>query len=483
MNMQQAELFQRIQAFSLDNPNAGLPFSKRLARDNGWSPKYSQRVIEEYKKFTFLAVVAGHPVTPSEQVDQAWHLHLIYTHSYWGEFCPHVLQTPLHHGPTRGGRQEHHKFNDWYSKTLESYERFFRQAPPADIWPPPYIRFDRDLHFVRVNTQQNWVLPKPQIELSKLYPERSLSALLLFLLALTITGCESLGLSSIGNPLNFQGSQFLSFYLLVASAAVVLAYILRWYLRKPAIHSPDESSSLDAYDIAYLAGGKDRAVDAAIASLVQRGYLQALTNTLNLDTALPSNSHPLERAIAQAVEKSGKPSQIRQSVIFATSLIGERLQNLGLLVNADQTKAVQFISPLPIFAVLLLGIAKIGVGISRHKPVGFLVILCIITAIVGFVALQKPHRSRYGDRTLINLQAKHQNLRKPSESELNQIELAFALFGSVVLADSSFANLKRLLVPPPSADSSSGGDSGWVGGDSGCGGGGCGGGGCGGCGG
>ena len=105
MNVQQAELYQRIQAFSLDNPDSDLSFSKRLARDNGWSAEYTQRVIAEYKKFAFLAVVAGHPVTPSDQVDQAWHLHLIYTHSYWGEFCPNVLQTPLHHGPTRCSRR------------------------------------------------------------------------------------------------------------------------------------------------------------------------------------------------------------------------------------------------------------------------------------------------------------------------------------------------------------------------------------------
>jgi hypothetical protein len=81
MNAQQIDLYERIQAFSLDQPDDGLSFSRRLARDNGWSLEYAQRVIEEYKKFAFLAVVAGHPVTPSDQVDQVWHLHLTYTRS------------------------------------------------------------------------------------------------------------------------------------------------------------------------------------------------------------------------------------------------------------------------------------------------------------------------------------------------------------------------------------------------------------------
>jgi hypothetical protein len=162
MTAEQAELYERIQAFSLDQPDAQLSFSKRLARDNGWSLQYARQVIEEYKKFAFLAVVAGHPVTPSDQVDQVWHLHLTYTRSYWEEFCLQVLRTPLHHDPTLGGEAENQKFDNWYSKTLESYERFFRAKPSVEIWSTPKDRFGRDLHFVRINTQKNWVLPKLQ---------------------------------------------------------------------------------------------------------------------------------------------------------------------------------------------------------------------------------------------------------------------------------------------------------------------------------
>ena len=48
--MNQSELFKRLQAFSLDTETAQLPFSKQLARDNGWPLHYARRVIEEYKK-------------------------------------------------------------------------------------------------------------------------------------------------------------------------------------------------------------------------------------------------------------------------------------------------------------------------------------------------------------------------------------------------------------------------------------------------
>lgn len=164
MNTEHIELYKRIQAFSLDKKDAQLSFSKRLARDNCWSVQYATQAIEEYKKFAFLAVAADHPVTPSDQVDQVWHLHLTYTRSYWEEFCSEVLQTPLHHDPTLGGQAENQKFNDWYSKTLESYERFFGAKPPIEIWSTPKVRFGHDLHFVRINIQQNWVLPKLQVQ-------------------------------------------------------------------------------------------------------------------------------------------------------------------------------------------------------------------------------------------------------------------------------------------------------------------------------
>ncbi|MEO0377802.1 MAG: TIGR04222 domain-containing membrane protein, partial [Cyanobacteria bacterium P01_A01_bin.17] len=114
MTVDQEEQFQRIQAFSLDQPNAQLPFSQRLAQESGWLSDYADRAISEYKKFVFLAVNAGHPVTPSKVVDQVWHLHLTYTKSYWLEFCPQVLQTSLHHEPTQGGTKEEQKFEGWY---------------------------------------------------------------------------------------------------------------------------------------------------------------------------------------------------------------------------------------------------------------------------------------------------------------------------------------------------------------------------------
>ena len=101
MNEKLAQLYQKICDYSPDDPECVLSFSQRLARENGWTHHFAKRVVEEYKRFMFLAVATGHPVTPSEQVDQAWHLHLVYTGSYWKDFCGNVLGQPVHHGPTQ----------------------------------------------------------------------------------------------------------------------------------------------------------------------------------------------------------------------------------------------------------------------------------------------------------------------------------------------------------------------------------------------
>ena len=153
-------LYDRLQAFRFEEGRSAFPFHHRLARENGWTAGFTARVISEYRRFLLLAMVAGHPVSPSDQVDQAWHLHLLYTRSYWDRLCGQVLGRPLHHEPTEGGREEAVKFGDWYARTLDSYRRIFEVDPPAEIWPDAHTRFGDDMAFVRVNTARHLVTRK-----------------------------------------------------------------------------------------------------------------------------------------------------------------------------------------------------------------------------------------------------------------------------------------------------------------------------------
>jgi hypothetical protein len=122
---------------------------------------FAGRVVGEDKRFVALAMLAGHPVTPSEEIDQAWHLHMVYTRSYWPGLCRNILGRELHHSPTTGGAEENSKFRDWYGKTLESYRRIFGDDPPPDIWPSFRERFVTAGCGRWVDTAKFWLVPKP----------------------------------------------------------------------------------------------------------------------------------------------------------------------------------------------------------------------------------------------------------------------------------------------------------------------------------
>ena len=170
------ELWQKLQNYEIGPPDAPLTFADRLARENRWSPEHAEQVILDYKRFCYLARTAGHPVTPSDKVDQAWHLHLTYSRDYWQRFCPEVLGNDFHHGPTEGGQVERTRYYDQYARTLAAYEAAFGQAPDPAIWPPAKRRFQIDPKAVRVN-------PHDAIIVSKLRACWAIGAIVLLALA------------------------------------------------------------------------------------------------------------------------------------------------------------------------------------------------------------------------------------------------------------------------------------------------------------
>jgi hypothetical protein len=192
MNTTNDPLWLKLKDFAFDHQDA-LTFTRRLARENNWSHAFARRVVDEYRRFLFLALRAGHPVTPSDEIDQAWHLHLVYTRSYWEELCRDILGRPLHHGPTRGGAAEDDRFEHQYAETQASYVRWFGHEPPADIWPPAAVRFSPRARFARVNTAGYWMLSKQRV--SRVAAACLLAALPLVTLAAcgTHTGEISLG--------------------------------------------------------------------------------------------------------------------------------------------------------------------------------------------------------------------------------------------------------------------------------------------------
>jgi len=161
-------LWQRLRAHQIGPADASLTFAARLARENRWSLAHAERVILEYMRFCYLARTAGHPVTPSDAVDQAWHLHLTYSRDYWEVFCPLVLGADLHHGPTAGGEAQRALYYGQYAATLKAYESAFGVSPPVQIWPDARRRFAVDPKAVRVNPADALIVSKMRVYIAAL---------------------------------------------------------------------------------------------------------------------------------------------------------------------------------------------------------------------------------------------------------------------------------------------------------------------------
>lgn len=154
-------LWQKLAELQIGSENAQLDFVDRLARDNDWTLQFAEKALLEYKRFIYMVAKQKQELTPSDAVDQVWHLHLAYTKSYWEDLCGNVLGFSLHHNPTMGGKQEDQRFSNAYQRTLDIYYQTFGEYPDKTIWPPVKQRFHNAGKFIRINRANHWIVAKP----------------------------------------------------------------------------------------------------------------------------------------------------------------------------------------------------------------------------------------------------------------------------------------------------------------------------------
>ena len=505
MNADQAALWHRIQAHPLDDAHSPHPFSLRLAKENDWAPGYTQRAVEEYRRFAFLAVAAGHPVSPSDPVDQVWHLHLLYTRDYWEDFCGRVLRTPLHHGPARGGAAEVDKFTDWYARTRASYRRFFGE-PPAEFWPEKLVH----PRARRVDVTGHWILPKPRW-LARLAawraarrPARPVAAAAAF--AATLTSARG-ATGADYQPLDLRGPEFLQFFVTLAAVVFVAALVLRWYLRRPA--ALPATLEIDDYGAACLAAGRKRVVEAAVTAACARGLVELRERRMyRTAVPVPPDLPLVERAVVALARPDGTAlHRLDSAASTALDAIERDLAEKGLVLHGTEKLLAVAIPAFLAALVPVFGLAKITVGLQRDRPVLFLVLLTLVTLVGAALFLRPVRRTRRGDALLRRLLDQHAALARqaalarpsepaarsvaglPAGATAGALPLTVGLFGLAALAGtphSALASELELERERKAADSSGsgcstvssdsgGGDSGGGGGGGGDGGSGCGG--------
>jgi uncharacterized protein (TIGR04222 family) len=447
----QTELWQRLCAHPFECAEQGLDFTARLAREQGWSRDEARAAIGEYRKFCFLSVGVGRFMTPSEAVDQVWHLHLTYTLDYWKTFCPNVLGTELHHEPTRGNPAEAGQFHEQYADTLAAYREHFG-APPVKYWPGTFERFRHPSRFRWVDRERHLVLPRPRMP--------ALRARVSALLSVGLLSIAPLALADESNPLDWSGGPFIALYI---GLAVLCAFATAFWRRSLRDNgSSDTGAGLSTWEIAYLAGGNERVVDAAVAELMSNGAVEwdgvqrrLVVNGEKADRLSP----PLDR-IVQQLRIEGRPRELARRLDNDLAQVRRNLENRGLLLDAAAKFRAAWMPALVPAALIAFGLTKLYLGWARGRPIGFLFFLMLIVGVITFTVANKlGSRSRAGDKAIKNLTDRHAHTARAPRS--NELPLAVALAGTAIMATTAYAAYHDARVPASSSsgDSSSSSDS------------------------
>jgi uncharacterized protein (TIGR04222 family) len=437
----QSALYQRLQAFELDDPTHEFGFTRHLIKSQGWTLTYAQRAIAEYKKFAFLTVVANHQVVPSDQVDQVWHAHVLLTQSYWEEFCPKVLGKTLHHHPARGGRAERTEFHRLYTQTIASYRQFFG-SPPTDIWSPPDVRFGAELKMQRVSLSDHWVIPKRFPHWKFAQP---LNIIIIIVCMVTIGWVRVAHGSTIGQVVDDVPANQL---VIAICGSAILGLILRYVIRSPG--QQPQKPQLDTYQIAYLAGGASRAVELAITQLVHQGYLRpnVRNRTLAIEKRLPPEATTLEQQVMQQVHRTPSLKDLRQVYKYEANFLQRTLEQERLLMTGWAAfMGVSFglfilITILVgIFIALVMNLLSIQLSDMNifgvlHRSIGIVTLCCLVPG----------GRTRWGSRILADIRKNH---------DVYDVTQRFALYGYTVLSGGALDDLKQIF--KAEAEAASGG--------------------------
>lgn len=292
--------------------------------------------------------------------------------------------------------------------------------------------------------------------------------------------------SAVGYHWDPNGPTFLWSFVTVSAA--VLAAVLAYRRRLLAGPRAVGIEALDAPQVAYLNWGDRLAVFSVLCALRAGGsVVVSEEGELTAVGRMHVGATALDQAVYNAAERRVPPSALHGDVrvVAALARLREDLARRGLAVAPERRHAAR-LAALALIALLAGGAARVMTGLASNRPVGILVLILLVLAVVTLVLLgYVPRRTRAARRALRELSRHYDYLapkRYPAWATYGPTTAAMgvALFGPDALWawDPHFA--ADAAVPRNNGSLGGGGSSG--GGDDGCGGGiSCG--GCGGCGG
>ena len=425
MNTQlsQPSLWQKLSDFQLDDsPEAAVQFSDKLIKEQKWTPEFAKRAMAEYKKFLYLCLTMPQGASPSEVVDEVWHLHLTYTQSYWQKLCGEVLQRQLHHYPNKGGNSENQRHRDWYAATLITYVKEFQELPPVDCWPLPK-GLELEAHLAPTSPFRT-----PTLQMTSLWEGHKYWPV----------GAAAIGLCSLGMFM-LSGPHFLLTFPLLMAWAWWGTYHKIQYKKRVVREAMQQ---LHPYHFAALFKDTETLFRTIVADFAERGWIRYQDEgKFGWDTQV---QQPMLYAL-QAQDKKELPAGLLRAFLYP---FAKTMSKKAIALRNELAKDVAV--SLFQWWVIMVGLARIAQGLLNGKPVIFLLLLLIVYVLVWIVLGQLP---------LIDNETKRTYQANEWEGYITAGALTFLLFDASYSLGSD-QTLQRVFRNAPKSDDGIG----WLGG-------------------
>lgn len=452
------ELWEKIEAFNLDCPLAEYGFSTRLAAENAWTKNFTQKAIQEYKKFMYLAAMSDTMVSPSEIVDVVWHQHLVFTQSYTA-FCE-ILGKSIHHFPSLHSKEDYSRFKLAKERTARLYNENFGALPPQ-FW-------EYDTMFDAL------ALPKMRYKIRGVVIVAILA--FLFLISPFYYLLRPLYIH-IDNPWFLNG-----YVLLLAIAIAALEIYNRRYLAKAVKSLKDLTfvNDLSPAELVYMEKGSLLpVVHGYVNQLIRSGKITVAESKLFAnDYSAPKNieNYTVLESV-KALDGSAYPAvawRIEHSSVFTN------IQNCMNALKKYFTKSKLFgklfyVNLAVLLLVLMLCTVRLFTGMMRDKAVEYVFVVLVISTMVTYMFLSRLTDTGFSKA----ITALYKKEIVPAIETNQDWEWQYFIMGTAMLLPGFNYMAGRADEAAKSSSSGSGCGGGGCGGGGSCGGGG----GCGGCGG
>lgn len=419
LNYQDNPLWIRIANYAIDDANAVIPFSKKIAQTEDWTKDFTEAAILEYKRFVYLCCISENGASPSIVVDKVWHMHLLYTTEYWKNFCPSILQRELHHFPNVGGIIDYNKHQDWYLETLILYIRVFKQNPPAKFWRiPPELK--------------SFLQPEPGAPTKNSFQYPPTKVYYLLILAPFLFSWMLFGSFPIPDlPL-------LQYLLLFLPLILIISWVTARYNKDHLQPNIEKIPQYNRYQLAWLTGGYDNAFLLLVNDLEESNWIKIIDTkgefkekffSLNIASSEAIN----DRYLTHSQSLFECFNQLPQSSKFSLSQLNLVLSTYLNAICRVETAAKK--SQSPIFLLFLIVLATMIWFFPTEETGGFAILLLSIFFVISF-CFMIPWIFLRNDQEIMATEIKKQVVFLNGINTLNQKVIILNQFNGI--SDSSF---------------------------------------------